>query len=132
MTTIHDMMKNKSSLLVALGLVFVWGMTTVTKAQVQDEHAGHDHDTSPEKGATGRVVDAAAPRDASVAVDAGRDAAVPAVDAAVAHDAAGAGVDGGTGTPPRRCDCARGAHVPVGWAAWLGLMVVVLRARRRA
>jgi cytochrome c peroxidase/DNA-binding beta-propeller fold protein YncE len=77
------------------------------------------------------VVDAAAPRDASVAVDAGRDAAVPAVDAAVAHDAAGAGADGGTGTPPRRCDCARGAHVPVGWAAWLGLMVVVLRARRR-
>ncbi len=64
MTTIHDMMKNKSSLLVALGLVFVWGMTTVTKAQVQDEHAGHDHDTSPEKGATGRVVDAAAPDNA--------------------------------------------------------------------
>lgn len=53
MTPIQDMTNKRPSRLTALGLVLVWSMTATANAQVRDEHAGHDHASSPAAPAKG-------------------------------------------------------------------------------
>lgn len=57
MTPIQNMTSKRLNRLTALGLVLAWSMAATANAQARDEHAGHDHASSPAAPAKGSEPD---------------------------------------------------------------------------